>query len=135
MCAGAGGAGARRARRPLRCTAARGAADHADELRDIYAARRVYEIAGLEALLRRRPVDVSWLGAAGERMGEAAIAGDDRALVEADMAFHLAIVAAAGVAAAHARRAGRADGAAARALRGRPRGRRHAGAWSPTTSI
>ena len=29
-------------------------------------------------------------------MGEAAVAGDDRALVEADMAFHLAIVAAAG---------------------------------------
>jgi DNA-binding GntR family transcriptional regulator len=68
----------------------------ADELHDIYAARRVYETAGLEAMLRRRPVDVSWLNAAVERMGEAAIAGDERALVEADMAFHLAIVAAAG---------------------------------------
>ena len=68
----------------------------ADELRDIYAARRVFEIAGLEALLRRRPADVSWLSAAAERMGEAAIAGDGRSLVEADMAFHLAIVAAAG---------------------------------------
>jgi DNA-binding GntR family transcriptional regulator len=67
-----------------------------EELRDIYAARRVYEIAGLQALLRRRPVDVSWLTAANERMGEAAIAGNERALVEADMAFHLAIVAAAG---------------------------------------
>jgi DNA-binding GntR family transcriptional regulator len=67
-----------------------------EELRDIYAARRVYEIAGLQAMLRRRPVDVSWLSAAVERMGEAAIDGDERALVEADMAFHLAIVAAAG---------------------------------------
>ncbi len=66
-----------------------------DELRDIYAARRVYEVAGLQAMLRRRPVDVSWLTAAVERMGEAAIADDARALVEADMAFHLAIVAAA----------------------------------------
>jgi DNA-binding GntR family transcriptional regulator len=68
----------------------------ADELRDIYAARRVYEIAGLQAMLRGRPVDVSWLAAAVERMGEAAIAGNERVLVEADMAFHLAIVAAAG---------------------------------------
>ncbi|MGH2946819.1 MAG: GntR family transcriptional regulator [Solirubrobacteraceae bacterium] len=63
---------------------------------DIYAARRVYEGAGLEALLRRRPVDVSWLRAAAERMGEAAVAVDGRAAVEADMAFHLALVASAG---------------------------------------
>jgi DNA-binding GntR family transcriptional regulator len=68
----------------------------ADELRDVYAARRVYETAGLQAMLRRRPVDVSWLHAAVERMGEAAIASNERALVEADIAFHLAIVAAAG---------------------------------------
>ena len=67
-----------------------------EELRDIYKARRVYEAAGLEALLARRPVDITWLRAACERMGEAAVAGDYRALVEADMAFHLAIVAAAG---------------------------------------
>jgi DNA-binding GntR family transcriptional regulator len=67
-----------------------------DELRDIYKARRAYETAGLEALMARRPVDVSWLRAACERMGEAAVAGDRRTLVEADMAFHLAIVAAAG---------------------------------------
>jgi DNA-binding GntR family transcriptional regulator len=67
-----------------------------DELHDIYAARRVYETAGLEAMVRRQPVDVSWLAAAAERMGEAAVADDGRALVEADMAFHLAIVAAAG---------------------------------------
>jgi DNA-binding GntR family transcriptional regulator len=67
-----------------------------DELRDVYVARRVHERAGLEAMLRTRPVDVSWLVAACERMGEAAIAADGRGLVEADMAFHLAIVAAAG---------------------------------------
>jgi DNA-binding GntR family transcriptional regulator len=67
-----------------------------DELHDIYSARRVYERAGLEAMLGRSPVDVSWLNAAIERMGEAAIAGDERALVEGDIAFHLAIVAAAG---------------------------------------
>jgi DNA-binding GntR family transcriptional regulator len=67
-----------------------------DELRDVYSARLVYETAGLEAMLRLQPVDVSWLAAATERMGEAAIADDGRALVEADMAFHLAIVAAAG---------------------------------------
>jgi DNA-binding GntR family transcriptional regulator len=66
------------------------------ELKDVYAARRVYERAGLEALLAVRPVDVSWLQAAVERMGEAAVAGDHRALVEAEMAFHLALVAAAG---------------------------------------
>src|SRR5262245_42880845 len=47
-------------------------------------------------MLRRPPVDVSWLCAAVERMGEATIADDERALVEGDMAFHLAIVAAAG---------------------------------------
>src|SRR3954451_512130 len=65
-----------------------------EELRDIYAARLVYETAGLEAMLRLQPADVSWLEAAAERMGEAAVADDGRALVEADMAFHLAIVAA-----------------------------------------
>lgn len=66
------------------------------DVRDVYAARRVFEVAGLQALLRPRPVDVSWLEAAAERMGGAAIAGDHRARVEADLAFHLAIVAAAG---------------------------------------
>lgn len=68
----------------------------ADDVRDVYAARRTYERAGLEAMLRRRPVDVRWLEAAVERMGDAAAADDGRALVEADLAFHLAIVAAAG---------------------------------------
>ena len=66
------------------------------EVKDIYAARRVYERAGLEAMLVAQPVDVSWLQAAIERMGEAAVAGDYRALVESEMAFHLALVAAAG---------------------------------------
>jgi DNA-binding GntR family transcriptional regulator len=66
------------------------------DVRDVYAARRVFEVAGLQALLRRRPVDVGWLEAAAERMGDAAVAGEHRALVEADLAFHLAIVAAAG---------------------------------------
>lgn len=67
-----------------------------DDVRDLYAARRVFEQAGLDALLARRPVDVSWLGAAADRMGEASVAGDRRAIVEADLAFHLALVAAAG---------------------------------------
>jgi DNA-binding GntR family transcriptional regulator len=66
------------------------------ELRDIYAARRVFERAGLEAMLATRPVDVSWLQAAVERMGEASVAGDHRALVEGEMAFHLALAAATG---------------------------------------
>jgi DNA-binding GntR family transcriptional regulator len=66
------------------------------DVRDIYAARRVFEVAGLRALLRSRPVDVGWLEAATERMGSAAVAAEHRALVEADLAFHLAIVAAAG---------------------------------------
>jgi DNA-binding GntR family transcriptional regulator len=67
-----------------------------DDVRDLYGVRRVFEGAGLAAMMRRRPVDVSWLAAAAERMGEAAVAGDGRAVVEADMAFHLALVAAAG---------------------------------------
>jgi DNA-binding GntR family transcriptional regulator len=66
------------------------------DVRDIYAARRVFESAGLDALVLARPVDVTWLEAAVERMGEAAVAADGRAALEADIAFHLAIVAAAG---------------------------------------
>ena len=92
-----------------------------DDVRDIYAARRVFEVAGLEVLLRRRPVDVTWLEAAIERMGEAAVGRDGRALVEADLAFHLAIVAAAGSRRLDARGPGSADGAAAGAVRGRSR--------------
>jgi DNA-binding GntR family transcriptional regulator len=67
------------------------------DVHDIYAVRRVYERAGLEALLEHRPVDTTWLRAAAERMGEAAVSCDWRAAVEADIAFHLALVAAAGM--------------------------------------
>jgi DNA-binding GntR family transcriptional regulator len=66
------------------------------DVHDLFLVRRVYERAGLEALLERRPVDTTWLRAATERMGEAAVTRDWRAAVEADMAFHLALVAAAG---------------------------------------
>ncbi len=68
----------------------------ADDVHDIFAARRAFERAGLEALLRRRPIDVGWLEAAVERMGDAAVGGSGRAAVEADSAFHLALVAATG---------------------------------------
>jgi DNA-binding GntR family transcriptional regulator len=67
-----------------------------EDVTDVYAVRQVFERTGLEALLGKRDVDLSWLRAATERMGEAAVARDWRAAVEADMAFHLAIVAAAG---------------------------------------
>ena len=67
-----------------------------EDVHDLFAVRRVYERAGLETLLDRRPVDTSWLLAATERMGEAAVTRDWRAAVEADMAFHLALVAGAG---------------------------------------
>ena len=67
-----------------------------DDVHDIFAARRAFERAGLDALLKQRPVDVGWLEAAVERMGEAAVSGSGRAAVEADSAFHLALVAAAG---------------------------------------
>jgi DNA-binding GntR family transcriptional regulator len=64
-----------------------------EDVRDLYAARRTLELAGLEALVRRRPSDDVWLQAAVTSMTEAAKAGDGRAAVAADAAFHLAIVA------------------------------------------
>jgi DNA-binding GntR family transcriptional regulator len=64
-----------------------------DDVRDLYATRRTLEVAGLEALVRRRPADDVWLSAAVQSMTEAAKAGDGRAAVAADAAFHLAIVA------------------------------------------
>ena len=64
-----------------------------DDVRDLYATRRTLELAGLEALVRRRPADDVWLQAAIQSMTEAAKAGDGRAAVAADAAFHLAIVA------------------------------------------
>jgi DNA-binding GntR family transcriptional regulator len=66
-----------------------------EDVRDLYAARRTLELAGLEALVRRRPSDDVWLRAAVTSMTEAAKAGDARAAVAADAAFHLAIVASA----------------------------------------
>ena len=66
-----------------------------EDVRDLYAARRTLELAGLEALVHRRPADDVWLQAAVTSMTEAAKAGDGRAAVAADAAFHLAIVASA----------------------------------------
>jgi DNA-binding GntR family transcriptional regulator len=63
------------------------------DVRDLFAARRTLELAGLEALVKRRPADDVWLQAAVQSMTEAAKAGDGRAAVSADAAFHLAIVA------------------------------------------
>lgn len=67
-----------------------------DDVRDLYATRRTLELAGLEAMVRKRPADDVWLQAAVVSMTEAAKAGDGRAAVAADAAFHLAIVASAG---------------------------------------
>ena len=64
-----------------------------DDVRDLYATRRTLEVAGLEAMVRRRPADDVWLQAAVTSMTEAAKAADGRAAVAADAAFHLAIVA------------------------------------------
>ncbi len=64
-----------------------------EDVRDLYATRRTLELAGLDALVRRRPADGVWLQAAVQSMTEAAKAGDGRAAVAADQAFHLAIVA------------------------------------------
>jgi DNA-binding GntR family transcriptional regulator len=64
-----------------------------DDVRDLYATRRTLELAGLESLVRQRPADPVWLEAAVLSMTEAAKAGDARAAVAADAAFHLAIVA------------------------------------------
>jgi DNA-binding GntR family transcriptional regulator len=65
----------------------------AEDVRDLFAARRTLELAGLEAFVRRRPADDVWLQAAVQSMTEASAAGDGRAAVAADAAFHLAIVA------------------------------------------
>jgi DNA-binding GntR family transcriptional regulator len=65
-----------------------------DDIRDLFATRRTLELAGLEAMVRDRPADDVWLQAAVTSMTEAAKAGDGRAAVAADAAFHLAIVAA-----------------------------------------
>src|ERR1700710_1465560 len=64
-----------------------------EDVRDLYATRRTIELAGLEAMIRRRPADDVWLQAAVESMTQAVRAGDGRAAVAADAAFHLAVVA------------------------------------------
>jgi len=64
-----------------------------EDVRDLFATRRTLELAGLEAMVRNRPADDVWLQAAVTSMTEAAVAGDGRAAVAADAAFHLAIVA------------------------------------------
>jgi DNA-binding GntR family transcriptional regulator len=64
-----------------------------EDVRDLYATRRTLELAGLEAMIRRRPADDVWLQAAVESMTQATRAGDGRAAVAADAAFHLALVA------------------------------------------
>ena len=100
------------------------AADHArGPARHLRGAAGV-RVAGLEALLRRRPADVELaLRGAPSAWARRRSRATAAALVEADMAFHLAIVAAAGSRRLDALRAERADGAAAPALGGRPRGR------------
>ena len=64
-----------------------------DDVRDLFATRRTLELAGLDAMVRNRPADDVWLQAAVTSMTDAAKAGDGRAAVAADAAFHLAIVA------------------------------------------
>jgi DNA-binding GntR family transcriptional regulator len=64
-----------------------------EDVRDLFATRRTLEVAGLEALVRRRPADDVWLQAAIESMTQAARDSDGRAAVAADAAFHLALVA------------------------------------------
>ena len=43
-----------------------------EDVRDLYATRRTLELAGLEAMVRRRPADDVWLQAAVQSMTEAA---------------------------------------------------------------
>lgn len=64
-----------------------------EDVRDLFAARRTLELAGLDAFVRRRPADDVWLQAAVQSMTDAARAGDGRAAVAADAAFHLVLVA------------------------------------------
>jgi DNA-binding GntR family transcriptional regulator len=67
------------------------------DVHDLYATRRVIEQAGVAALTRARVRDVDALGEALDAMATAARAGDRRAVVAADAAFHAALARAAGV--------------------------------------
>jgi DNA-binding GntR family transcriptional regulator len=62
------------------------------DVRDIYAMRRVLELAGAEALIAAPAAALAELNQAAEAMAEAAARRDRRRVVEADVAFHTAIV-------------------------------------------
>jgi DNA-binding GntR family transcriptional regulator len=69
----------------------------ADDVRDIYFARGAVESALCRLVIAgNRELAADRLGAAQQRMGEAARQGDARALGEADLAFHETLAAAAG---------------------------------------
>jgi DNA-binding GntR family transcriptional regulator len=68
----------------------------ASDVRDIYATRRVLELAGAEALLAAPGAVPDELEQAVQHMAVAAARRDRRRVVEADVAFHTAIVAALG---------------------------------------
>jgi DNA-binding GntR family transcriptional regulator len=69
----------------------------ASDVRDIYAARRVLERAGLESLLADPAPPLADLERSVTAMAEAANRRDMRGVIEADVAFHTALVAARGV--------------------------------------
>lgn len=69
----------------------------AADVRDVYAARRLIERAGAEALLTAPDADLSGLERAVQAMAEATAWRDQRRVVEADAAFHTAIGDALGV--------------------------------------
>lgn len=64
------------------------------DVADIYALRRLLEVAGAEALLARDAPELDPLDCAVRDMAAAAARRDRRRVVEADVAFHSAIVAA-----------------------------------------
>jgi DNA-binding GntR family transcriptional regulator len=63
------------------------------DVRDIYAMRRVIELAGAESLVAGSPVVLEELERAVHAMSEATALRDRRRMVAADVAFHTAIVA------------------------------------------
>src|SRR5690606_7960176 len=68
----------------------------ASDVSDIYAMRLLLECAGAEVLLTRAPAAVEALELAVQAMADAAARRDQRRVVEADEAFHTALVAALG---------------------------------------
>lgn len=69
---------------------------NASDLSDIYAMRRVLELAGAEALVAAPPSALEELDQAVDAMAAAARRRSRRRVVEADVAFHTAIVGALG---------------------------------------